>query len=80
MAAVKTAGAGRHPDFLRGTLAVDDDLAAVFKGQGQDAAGAFQVDVDVQVFNGILDGEQDGIDGGVEVGIVHGVSGPVMRG
>ena len=41
------ARAGRHPNFLQRFLQVDDDLAAVGKGQGNHAACALVVDVGV---------------------------------
>ena len=42
---VKAAGFGCHPYFLQGFLQINDDLAAVGKGQRDHAAGALVVNV-----------------------------------
>ena len=44
---VKTTRSGGHPDFLQRLLQVDDDLAAVGKGQRDHAACALVVNVSI---------------------------------
>ena len=75
---MKATGTRCHPNLLRWPLTVDDNLAVILKGERQNAPGIFCIDIRVQIFKRIFDGKQYGINGSVELSIVHG--GGISRG
>ncbi len=51
---VEASGTGRHPQLAQRALTAEDNLGAVFKGQGQDTCRIFVIDIDTGIVDGIF--------------------------